>query len=66
VKWRAVDGKLLLNLGKKAVYSSYTHTRQCFLQFGCFFNPYKSNFYPDNIRKHIGYIFFIHDIRRLK
>jgi uncharacterized membrane protein len=24
VKWRAVDGKLLLDLGKKAVYSSYT------------------------------------------
>ena len=24
VKWRAVDGKLLLDPGKKGVYSSYT------------------------------------------
>ena len=26
-KWRTVDGKLLLDLGKKAVYSSYTLRR---------------------------------------
>ncbi len=26
VKWWAVDGKLLLDPGKKGVYSSYTHT----------------------------------------
>jgi len=25
VKWRTVDGKLLLDPGKKGVYSSYTH-----------------------------------------
>ena len=27
VKWWAVDGKPLLDLGKKAIYSSYTHDK---------------------------------------
>ena len=27
MKWWAVDGKPLLDLGKKAIYSSYTHDK---------------------------------------